>query len=352
MKEKRNLIIGGGLVGLIAIGLVAAGNPGNMGFCIACFVRDIAGAMGLHNASSVQYVRPEIIGLICGSLIVSLIGKEFNPRGGSSPLLRFVLGVGVAVGALVFLGCPLRMTLRIAGGDMNAVVGLVGFIAGILVGVYFLNKGFSLGRTYRQRKADGLAISAINLLLLAAVLVVPTFFIFSTEGPGAQHAALILSLAAGLAVGAMAQRTRFCMMGGIRDVVMFKDWTLLSGFIALIVFAAIGNALLGTFHFGFQDQPIAHTDGLWNFLGMLAVGLGSVMLGGCPLRQLVMSGEGSSDSALAVLGLLVGAACCHNFGLAASPTGVPFNGKIALLIVLVIMVVILITNLERRKAND
>ena len=54
------------------------------------------------------------------------------------------------VGALMFLGCPLRMVLRIAGGDLNAIVGLVGFAAGILAGVLFLKKGFSLKKSQPQ----------------------------------------------------------------------------------------------------------------------------------------------------------------------------------------------------------
>jgi uncharacterized protein len=41
--------------------LVKLGNPGNMGICVACFSRDIAGALGLHRAATVQYIRPEII---------------------------------------------------------------------------------------------------------------------------------------------------------------------------------------------------------------------------------------------------------------------------------------------------
>ena len=34
----------------------------------------------------------------------------------------------------------------IAGGDLNAIFGLVGFIAGIMAGVFFLNKGYSLNK--------------------------------------------------------------------------------------------------------------------------------------------------------------------------------------------------------------
>ena len=117
------------------------GNPVNMGFCIACFLRDIAGAVGMHRAAAVQYIRPEIIGLVLGSLIMALSKKEFAARGGSSPMTRFILGFFVMIGCLMFLGCPFRMILRLAGGDGNALLGLVGFVAGILCGVFFLNRG-------------------------------------------------------------------------------------------------------------------------------------------------------------------------------------------------------------------
>ena len=154
-REQKWLLAAGGLVGVSAVLLTYLGNPANMGFCIACFLRDMAGSLGLHRAAPVQYLRPEIIGIVWGACIMALAKKDFSPRGGSSPLLRFLLGFGVMVGALVFLGCPLRMVLRLAGGDLNALVGLAGFVCGILAGVFFLKKGFSLGRSYRQSRAEG-----------------------------------------------------------------------------------------------------------------------------------------------------------------------------------------------------
>lgn len=352
MKEKKWIwpLVGGALVGVLAIVLTASGNPANMGFCIACFIRDIAGGLGLHRAEVVQYIRPEIIGLVCGAFVMALIKKDFAPRGGSSPVIRFVLGFGVMVGALIFLGCPLRMALRLAGGDLNALVGLVGFIAGILVGIVFLNKGFSLGRSYRQSNLEGFAITGVNIALLVLLVAAPAVIFFSESGPGSMRAPLLLALAAGLAVGAVAQRTRLCMVGGIRDVVLFKDWTLLCGFIAVIVVALIGNLALSKFNLGFASQPVAHTDGVWNFLGMVAVGLGSVMLGGCPMRQLILAGEGNTDSAVAVLGMFVGAAFCHNFKLASSGEGTTPNGRIACIIVLVIMLVIAF--MQTRKSKE
>ena len=95
MKNKKTLwmLLTGLLIGAIAVVLVAFGNPVNMGFCIACFLRDTAGGLGLHRAAVVQYIRPEIIGLVLGALIMALAGKEFKVQGGSSPVTRFVLGL-------------------------------------------------------------------------------------------------------------------------------------------------------------------------------------------------------------------------------------------------------------------
>lgn len=336
-REKWTIGIAGLLIGAIAVVLVLFGNPANMGFCIACFIRDTAGGLGLHRAEAVQYIRPEIIGLVLGAFLMALGRKEFSAKGGSSPMSRFILGFFVMIGCLMFLGCPFRMILRLAGGDGNALLGLLGFAAGICVGVLFLNRGYSLKRTYKQSQPEGALLPAIQVALLVLLVAAPTFIYFTAAdgGPGGLHAPLLLSLAAGLAVGALAQRTRLCMVGGIRDFILFRESKLLIGFAAIFVAALVGNLILGKFNPGFAGQPVAHTDGLWNFLGMLLTGYGCTLLGGCPLRQLVLAGEGNVDSAVTFLGLLTGAACAHNFGLAASADGATANGKIAVLLGLV-----------------
>lgn len=352
MKKRQALILCTGiLTGLLAVGLVLAGNPGNMGFCIACFLRDTAGALGLHRAAAVQYVRPELIGVVLGAFLAALLSRDFRARGGSAPMTRFVLGFLVMVGALMFLGCPLRMMLRIGGGDLNAVVGLAGFLAGILTGVAALKHGFSLRRTYLLGTAEAAVFPAINAGLLLLLAAFPGLLLFSTEGPGALRAPLFFSLGAGLAVGALAQRTRLCTVGGIRDAVLFRDFYLLSGFAAVILACALGNAVTGQFHLGFAGQPLAHTDGLWNFLGMALVGWASVLLGGCPLRQLVLAAEGNADSAVTVLGMLAGAAFCHNFSLASSSAGPTSNGKIAVGIGFAAAAVITFAHMERERES-
>ena len=346
-KVNWLVVISGVVVGIAALILSAMGNPGNMGFCIACFLRDTSGALGLHSAAVVQYIRPEIIGIVLGAFISALAFKEFKGKGGSSPITRFVLGMFVMIGALMFLGCPLRMALRIGGGDLNAVVGLVGFIAGIFVGTLFLKKGFSLKRAYNLGSMEGVIMPVIVAALLVLLLAAPAFIRFSTEGPGSMRAPIIVALIAGLVVGALAQRSRLCTVGGIRDGIMFKDFKLLYGLVAIIVTVIIGNLILGKFNLGFDGQPVAYNDALWNFLGMALVGWGSVLLGGCPLRQLILSGEGNSDAGIAVLGMVVGAAFCHNFGLASSAAGPTNNGMIAVIIGFAVVAVISFRNLAK-----
>ncbi len=345
-KERIQIAIAGLLIGIIAIALVAFGNPANMGFCIACFIRDTAGGLGLHRAEAVQYIRPEIIGLVLGAFALALARKEFKPRGGSSPMTRFVLGFFVMIGCLMFLGCPFRMVIRLGGGDLNAILGLAGFFCGILCAVFFLNKGYTLKRTYSLPVLEGAILPITQLVLLLLLIAAPAFIFFTAPdgGPGGKHAAIAISLCAGLIVGALAQYTRLCMVGGFRDLILFRDPKLIIGFIAIFLAVLAGNVVRGSFHPGFAEQAVAHTDGLWNFLGMLLVGYGCALLGGCPLRQLVLAGEGNADSAVTVLGLFVGAAFCHNFGLAASGAGPTANGKAAVIIGIVVVTAIACAN--------
>lgn len=352
MKEKRNIIIGGSIIGLLAVISVYFGNPKNMGICVACFIRDISGSLGLHSAAVVQYARPEIMGMILGAFIISVFKKEFASRGGSSPFIRFCLGFMIMIGALMFLGCPTRMVLRLAGGDFNAIFGILGFAVGIAIGIVFLNKGFSLKRNYKQTKMEGYILPIINVVLFIMLITSSTLLIFSQEGPGSMHAPAFIALGIGLAVGIICQRTRLCMAGGIRDLILFKDSYLICGFLAMLVAAFIGNLMFGYFNPGFVEQPIAHNDGLWNFLGMVVVGWGSILLGGCPMRQLILAGEGNVDSVVTILGLLVGAAFALNFKLASSAEGPTSNGQIAIIICFVVLGLISYFSLERSKVKE
>jgi YedE family putative selenium metabolism protein len=344
------LAVSGGAVGILAAVLTVLGNPPNMGVCVACFLRDTAGALGLHGAANVQYIRPEIGGFVLGAFGLSLVRREFKPSGGSAPLVRFFIALFVMVGALVFLGCPLRMVLRLAGGDLNALGGLAGFASGIALGSLMLKKGFSLGRSYPQGAASGFLMPVSTLALLVFLFIKPAFIRLSEAGPGSMHAPALMALAAGLVIGGLAQVSRMCMAGGFRDLILIKNPSMLLVYAAVFLTALGANLVAGKLNVGFSGQPVAHGDFLWNFIGMALAGYGSALLGGCPLRQTVMAGEGNADSAVCVLGLITGAALSHNFGLAASPAGVPLNGKIASVIGLGVITGIALLHIRQKGA--
>lgn len=354
------LALSGVVIGLLVMLLAMSGNPANMAICVACFIRDAAGALKLHTAAPVQYFRPEIVGFVCGSFLISVATKEYRSTAGSAPMVRFLLGAVMMIGALVFLGCPLRMVLRMSAGDLNAYVALIGFAGGVATGSCFLKKGFSLGRAYETKSLSG----AVLPVLLAALLVIGVAtgaYAASTEGPGSKHAPLLLALVVALVIGALAQKSRMCFAGSIRDVILMKNFDLLSIIAALFVVMTVYNIATGNFHLSFSGQPIAHSQHLWNILGMYVVGFAAVLAGGCPLRQLILAGQGSSDSAVTFLGMLLGAAFAHNFNLvgsaakaatatdAAVPGGPAMPGKIAVIVCIVLLFVIAATNLRRKK---
>jgi YedE family putative selenium metabolism protein len=199
----------------------------------------------------------------------------------------------------------------------------------------------------------------VMIAMLALLLVGPQFgrnadgdlvgpIFFSASGPGSQHAPIFIALGIGLLVGFLAQRSRFCTVGAIRDSIMLRDNYLLKGMIALIVAAVITNLVLGQFQPGFADQPVAHSNQLWNFGGMVLAGLAFSLAGGCPGRQLFLIGEGDGDAAVFVTGMLAGTALAHNFSMASSRSGPGLYGPAIVIIGIVVCVIIGLTMRERK----
>lgn len=97
---------------------------------------------------------------------------------------------------------------------------------------------------------------------------------------------------------------------------------------------------------------------------MYVVGFGAVLGGGCPIRQLVLTGQGSSDGAVTVLGMFVGAALCHNFNLASTADsvnattgavtagGATLNGQIAIVVCIVVLFLIGFVGNKRLKFKE
>lgn len=323
----RYFIISGAVLGIVAAFLAYAGNPANMGICAACFLRDTSGALGFHSVQTLQYLRPELIGLVLGGFLASLFWtKEFAPKNSTATFSSFFLGVFAMIGALVFLGCPWRAFLRLGGGDMTAIAGFLGLAAGVGIGLFFKKNGYKVDESVSVSKNIGFLPVIFSVLLLLALVfglkIGENGALFSSvKGPAAQHAALVISLIGGLVVGVFMQKSKFCSVGAFARAYK-DDFSMFWGVVAIIAFASIANLALGQYKFGFEAQPIAHNDFVWNFLGMVLAGLCFSLSEGLPGKHLVQMGTGNLHSGIFVIGMMAGAGFAHNFLLASSPAGI------------------------------
>ena len=325
-------IIASGLsLGALGAALALWGNPANSGICVSCFVENLSGSLGLHHNLRMAYLRPELVGFIGGALLSALLGREMRPRSGAYPVLAFVLGFFLIAGSSVFMGCPIKMMLRLGAGDMTAVAGLLGLAGGVWLGIRYYRAGLDLGAPEPGAGTfQGTMVPLLIILLL--VLSAGGFLISGTTGPAAQRAPLAVALGAGLVIGVLAQRSRFCVTGSFSNFFLARDMGLMRGLAALFAVALVVNVMSGVFRFGVLDQPGSHPDHLWNFLSMALVGFASVLAGGCPFRQLILSGEGSVDASMAVLGMVVAGGLVHQWGIVSTSAGPTPYGKAAVLL--------------------
>jgi len=109
-----------------------------------------------------------------------------------------------------------------------------------------------------------------------------------------------------VAFGAIAQRTHFCTMGAVSDIVTMGDWTRMRMWLLAIGTAMIGfNLMVGLGWIEARDTVYAGPQLIWlsNVLGGLLFGFGMVLASGCGSKTLVRVGGGSLK-ALVVLCVL------------------------------------------------
>lgn len=321
--------------------LTKYGNPIDGGLSIACFCRDIAGSFGLHQTIEFSYLRPELAAIAIVAGITAFIKGSFSPVGGSSTVVRFVLGMLMSFGIFAFIGCPMRVGLRFAGGDPTAVAGLAGLIAGVGAGTLFLTRGFSLGETSKTTRTNGLLFHTFFIIMLIILLIKPAVVILSHQ----RHAPLLISLAVGGLLGVIGQRSKLCFIGGFRNLFLVGDITMLMGFMFLVLSAFTTNLILGQEHFGVH--LIGSDDFLWSFLALGIVGMASVFLGGCPFRQLILASQGNTDSVISIAGIVAGAAIAYNYNLAFTAGSLDFNGKFVVCATLAAILIIGFVNIQR-----
>jgi uncharacterized membrane protein YedE/YeeE len=131
----------------------------------------------------------------------------------------------------------------------------------------------------------------------------------------------LLGLLAGIVFGATAQRTNFCTMGAISDIVYLRDYRRFRAWLLAIAVAIAGSQALhlaGTVDLGKSIYLTPHLGWLGAIAGGLMFGFGMTLAGGCGNKTLVRTGAGSLKSLVVtiVLGVFAFATLRGLLGLA------------------------------------
>lgn len=139
----------------ITIGILAVAvqwlfdKPQAYGICIACHSRDMLGwifnnllSISLTDVTTAGLSAPLLtpLGILIGAHIAARRNNMFSGRRSGGHIRMFLLGFLVMVSALLLAGCPLRLLLRIAYGDLLAVFGFIWMVAGIAGGIAVLRR--------------------------------------------------------------------------------------------------------------------------------------------------------------------------------------------------------------------
>jgi len=138
--------------------------------------------------------------------------------------------------------------------------------------------------------------------------------LMGTEADSSGEASMIAmtaSLIVGLIAGYAGQRSRFCIISGIRDFFLIRDSYRLKGligvvagaFLGFIIFKALGGAINN-----FPMKITSESGGYWvaSAIGALGMGFFSVLAEGCPFRQHIMLAEGKESARFYLIGFYLG----------------------------------------------
>lgn len=102
-------------------------------------------------------------------------------------------------------------------------------------------------------------------------------------------------LALGLLFGAIAQRSGFCTMGAVSDIVNLSDWGRMRGWLLAMLVALAGTqalAMAGVCDLARSIYLAPRLTWASHLLGGTLFGIGMVLAGGCAARNLVRAGSG------------------------------------------------------------
>lgn len=115
---------------------------------------------------------------------------------------------------------------------------------------------------------------------------------------------LFLAFGLGAAFGALSQKTHFCTMGAVADIINMEDWSRMRMWLLAIAVAVLGSAALhgaGVIDLGKSIYRTPTLTWLSHLVGGLFFGVGMVLASGCGARTLTRVGAGNLKSLVVFL---------------------------------------------------
>ncbi len=121
------------------------------------------------------------------------------------------------------------------------------------------------------------------------------------------------TLVVGVLIGYMGQRSTFCTISGIRDLILRRNSYRFRGLVGIIIGGTIGYTAFKFLGGDIPNFPLGMdivSPGILvaTIVGGLGLGFWSVMAEGCPYRQHVMAAEGRVGAMFYLLGFYAGIA--------------------------------------------
>jgi hypothetical protein len=131
--------------------------PAAYSFCLACHTRDLVNgalnfffSVGFQTAAvSHRALMVSSPAVLIGAYLAARVHGERRPRGSERPLCSFATGFVVMAFGIVIFGCPTRLAVRAAYGDVYGLIAVAGVFFGVWCAVTTMRTRFRFGGSGR-----------------------------------------------------------------------------------------------------------------------------------------------------------------------------------------------------------
>lgn len=150
-KFRISALVFGIIAATVAVCVQVFGSfspPQAYGVCMVCHARDLVNSLfnqfpwysAAVSTVALKGLILTTVGIFLGAIIMSVLSGEFKLHFVENPLVSFLCGFIVMTAGLVISGCPMRLLLRTAYGDLGAGASIITLVLGIFLGTMILKR--------------------------------------------------------------------------------------------------------------------------------------------------------------------------------------------------------------------